>query len=391
MLTLKELDLLLSKPLREAVRDNLDKDPAKIALDKNIPHAKLVATQVKYLQKAKKKIPSFYKAQCIISPKAYEQCSSEAAASHRHFGGEFCLDLGSGLGVDTYYFSKRFDRVISIEQDPVLTEIARANFDMLGRHNISVVKMDVIEALEEHPTLSADMVFMDPDRRGADGKKKVTLEDCSPDVGKLLSLLKKMAPKILLKLSPMFDIDEAFRIFGPHIVADVVSVDGECKEVLVEIDNRIESPVIKASGVGNYEVEYPYGKEDKVQTAPFTSWSQFRYMIIPDVSLAKARIAKKYFIENGAYIESDNAYAFSDTIPKERVGRVFEIESVEKYSPKNLRAKLAEMKVKKINIMKHEFPFSTDKIAKELGVGEGGTRYVAFTTVADKRWAVFLK
>ena len=391
MLTLKELDLLLSKPLREAVRDNLDKDPAKIALDKNIPHAKLVATQVKYLQKAKKKIPSFYKAQCIISPKAYEQCSSEAAASHRHFGGEFCLDLGSGLGVDTYYFSKRFDRVISIEQDPVLTEIARANFDMLGRHNISVVKMDVIEALEEHPTLSADMVFMDPDRRGADGKKKVTLEDCSPDVGKLLSLLKKMAPKILLKLSPMFDIDEAFKIFGPHIVVDVVSVDGECKEVLVEIDNRIESPVIKASGVGNYEVEYPYGKEDKVQTAPFTSWSQFRYMIIPDVSLAKARIAKKYFTENGAYIESDNAYAFSDTIPKERVGRVFEIESVEKYSPKNLRAKLAEMKVKKINIMKHEFPFSTDKIAKELGVGEGGTRYVAFTTVADKRWAVFLK
>lgn len=391
MLTLKELDLLLSKPLREAVRDNLDKDPAKIALDKNIPHAKLVATQVKYLQKAKKKIPSFYKAQCIISPKAYEQCSSEAAASHRHFGGEFCLDLGSGLGVDTYYFSKRFDRVISIEQDPVLTEIARANFDMLGRHNISVVKMDVIEALEEHPTLSADMVFMDPDRRGADGKKKVTLEDCSPDVGKLLSLLKKMAPKILLKLSPMFDIDEAFRIFGPHIVVDVVSVDGECKEVLVEIDNRIESPVIKASGVGNYEVEYPYGKEDKVQTAPFTSWSQFRYMIIPDVSLAKARIAKKYFTENGAYIESDNAYAFSDTIPKERVGRVFEIESVEKYSPKNLRAKLAEMKVKKINIMKHELPFSTDKIAKELGVGEGGTRYVAFTTVADKRWAVFLK
>lgn len=391
MLTLKELDLLLSKPLREAVRDNLDKDPAKIALDKNIPHAKLVATQVKYLQKAKKKIPSFYKAQCIISPKAYEQCSSEAAASHRHFGGEFCLDLGSGLGVDTYYFSKRFDRVISIEQDPVLTEIARANFYMLGRHNISVVKMDVIEALEEHPTLSADMVFMDPDRRGADGKKKVTLEDCSPDVGKLLSLLKKMAPKILLKLSPMFDIDEAFRIFGPHIVVDVVSVDGECKEVLVEIDNRIESPVIKASGVGNYEVEYPYGKEDKVQTAPFTSWSQFKYMIIPDVSLAKARIAKKYFTENGAYIESDNAYAFSDTIPKERVGRVFEIESVEKYSPKNLRAKLAEMKVKKINIMKHEFPFSTDKIAKELGVGEGGTRYVAFTTVADKRWAVFLK
>ena len=69
MLTLKELDLLLTKPLREAVREHISSDPAKIALDKNIPYAQLVATQVKYLQKARKKLPSYYKAQCIISAK----------------------------------------------------------------------------------------------------------------------------------------------------------------------------------------------------------------------------------------------------------------------------------------------------------------------------------
>lgn len=392
MLTLKELDLLLSKPLREAVKEHISSDPAKIALDKNIPHAKLVATQVKYLQKARKKLPSFYKAQCIISPKAYEQCSSEAAASHRHYRGEFCIDLGSGLGVDSFYLSKRFDRIISIEQDPLLTEIARVNFDLLGRRNISVVKMDVEEALEKHPTLSADMVFLDPDRRGADGKKKVTLEDCRPNLAELLPKIKRIAPKVLIKLSPMFDIDEAFRLFGPHVIVDVVSVDGECKEVLVEIDDRIGGPVIKASGVGLYEIEYPYGKEqpsDREAASP--QISSFRYLIVPDVALAKARIAKKYFSENGAYMETDNSYAFTNTLPLEKVGKVFEIESVEKYSPKNLRQKLAGMKIKKINVMKHEFPYSAEKITKELGVVEGGTKYIAFTTAAGKKWAVFLK
>lgn len=391
MLTLKELDLLLSKPLRKAVKDNISSDPAKIALDKNIPHAKLIATQVKYLQKARKKLPSFYKAQCIISPKAYEQCSSEAAASHRHYKGEFCLDMGSGLGVDSYYLSKRFDRIISIERDPLLSEIARVNLELLGSKNISVAKMDIEEALIEYPTLSADMVFIDPDRRGADGKKKVTLEDCSPNVAEIMPKLKMMAPKIVIKLSPMFDIDEAFRIFGEHVITDVVSVDGECKEVLVEVDDSIASPVIKASGVGDYEVEYPYCKEPVAITPPPSSLSEFRYLIVPDVALSKARIAKKYFTDAGAYIETDNSYAFSDTRPKDKVGKIFEIESVEKYSPKNLRQKLAGMKIKKINVMKHEFPYSTDKITKELGVSEGGTQYLAFTSVAGKRWAVFLK
>lgn len=395
MLTLHELDLLLSKPLRDEVKKHISSDPAKIALDKTIPHAKLVATQVKYLQKAKKKIPSFYKVQSIISPKAYEQCSSEAAASHRHYSGEFCIDLGSGLGVDSYYFSKRFDRVISVEQDPVLTEIARANFEMLKRHNISVVKMDITELLIQHPTLSADMIFLDPDRRGADGRKKVTLDDCSPDVAELLPRLKKIAPKILVKLSPMFDVDEAFRIFGEHVIVDVVSVDGECKEVLVEIDDRIESPIIKASAVGNYEIEYPFIKERaeevSIETAKQVSPSDYKYLIIPDVALAKARIAKKYFTEIGAFIESDNSYAFSNTFPVEKVGRVFEIEAMEKYSPKILKAKLAENKIKRIDILKHEFPYSTEKIATELGVKEGGERKVAFTTVSGKKCALFLK
>lgn len=392
MLTLSELDLLLSAPLREAVKKHITSDPTKIALDKSIPHAQLVATQVKYLQKAQKKLPNFYKAQCILAPKAFEQCSSEATASHRHYTGEFCLDLGGGLGVDTYYMSKHFDRVISIERDPVLTEISRANFEMLGRNNISVVKMDIVETLIEYPVLSADLVFLDPDRRGADGRKKVTLADCCPNVEELLPKLKKIAPKVVIKLSPMFDIDEAFRIFGKHVIVDVVSVDGECKEVVVEIDDRIESPVIRASGVGKYEIEYPFDKDEIISEVSETpDLSRFKYMIIPDVALAKARIAKKHFSEAGAYIESDNSYAFSEHQVKDRTGKAYKIESVEKYSPKNLRQKLADMKVKKINVLKHEFPYSTEKILKDLGVSEGGLHKVAFTTAGGKKWAIFLK
>ena len=392
MLTIGELEMLLSPRLREVVSQHIDSDPRQIALDKKIPHSQLVASQVKYLQKARKKLPSFYRAGCILPGRAYEQASSEIAAAHRHYSGKFCLDLGSGLGVDTYYLSKKFNNVMSVERDPVLAEVARSNFELLGCQNISVLKMDIHDIFELYPTLSADLVFLDPDRRGDDGKKKVTLAECSPNIEEILPRLRKIAPKIVIKLSPIFDIDEAVRIFGPHVLVDVVSVDGECKEVTVEIDESITYPIVRASGCGSYEIEYPYTKGTSHDHAIGCSdLDAYKYLIIPDVALSKSRLAKRYFHDIGAYMETDGSYAFSNTIPDEKIGKIYEIISIESYAPKKLQKKLSETGIKKLNIFKRSFPYSNDRISKELGIKEGGTHNVALTTICGKKMAIFIK
>ena len=49
MITPEEYSLLLTGEVRRAVAAARGRDPLEVALDRTVPHARLVATQVKYL------------------------------------------------------------------------------------------------------------------------------------------------------------------------------------------------------------------------------------------------------------------------------------------------------------------------------------------------------
>lgn len=71
MITPGEYTLLLTDEVQRAIAANRGRDPLEVALDRNIPHARLVATQVKYLARAEAKLPSYASAQCILPPLAF--------------------------------------------------------------------------------------------------------------------------------------------------------------------------------------------------------------------------------------------------------------------------------------------------------------------------------
>ena len=66
MITPGEYTLLLTDEVQRAIAANRGRDPLEVALDRNTPHARLVATQVKYLARAEAKLPSYAAAQCIL-------------------------------------------------------------------------------------------------------------------------------------------------------------------------------------------------------------------------------------------------------------------------------------------------------------------------------------
>ena len=229
MFTAEEISILCSDEVRTAIEGNIGRNPTDIALDKRVPHASIVATQVKNLQKSRTKLPSYFDARAIVPTLAYEQSSSEECAERKVLEGESVLDLTCGLGVDSLALSKRFRRVVTIERNEGVAAVARENFRRLGADNIEVVcssAEDYIASCTEH----FDWCFSDPDRRGTKGEKLVRLEDCSPNVVALMPTLKRLADKICIKCSPLFDVDEAFRLFGECSV-ECVSLGGEAKEV----------------------------------------------------------------------------------------------------------------------------------------------------------------
>ena len=79
MITPEEYALLRTDEVREAIARARGRDPLEVATDRRVPHARLVATQVKYLARAERKLPSYAAAQCILPPLAFEQARARRA------------------------------------------------------------------------------------------------------------------------------------------------------------------------------------------------------------------------------------------------------------------------------------------------------------------------
>lgn len=383
MMTHEAFLTLCREEVRADIRACRERDPLQVAMDRTIPEAREVATQVKYLQRAAEKLPRYAEAGCILPPLAFEQASSEQCAAHKRIAGESVLDLTCGLGVDALYLSERFRRVVTLERNEVLAAVARENFARLGVRNVEVVCTSA-EAYVERCTERFDWIYVDPDRRSAEGRKLVRLEDCSPDVIALRPALQRLAPRLCLKNSPIFDVDEAHRLF-PHATVEVVSLDGECKEVMIYDDGCSPQRIATAIGVGSFAVE-----ATTVEATPLPAAfepARYRYLVVPDVALQKARLVG-VSLASQADVWSENGYGFAVEEPHGVLGRVWAIERIEPYDPKGLKRSLKGCTAE---LMKRDFPLRIEELRQRLGVRAGSGVRLAFTKIGAAYWTIRLK
>ena len=382
-MTLEEFEILCQQQVREAVDCNIGRKPVDIALDKRVEYAQLVATQVKRLQRAERKLPSYYAVRAVLPPRAYEQSSSEQCAAENSLSGGSALDLTCGLGVDTMALSRKFDRVVSCERDEVLAAITRHNLALLGIDNVEVINCSAEEYLHS-TTEHFDWIFVDPDRRGDKGEKLVLLEDCSPDVVALYPVLKRVADRICIKCSPLFDTAEAERKFADCSV-EVLSLGGECKQVNIYIDGLEPTLSAVSVGVGRFSIA-----RNKVADYTFADaaadLSIYKYLTLPDVSLVHSRLTAAAFAGK-ADIWSYNGVALSVQRPADVLGRVFEIESIWELGSKELKRQL---KGKRIEILRRDVPLSNGEICRKFSVKEGEAERWCFTRIGAKMMAIKL-
>lgn len=87
---------------------------------------------------------------------------------------------------------------------------------------------------------SVDWIFIDPARRDGHGGKTIAISECEPDVSALENLLLEKASHVLVKLSPMLDLTLALHDLKHVQAAHVVSVNNECKELLLVLERGKE-------------------------------------------------------------------------------------------------------------------------------------------------------
>ena len=380
MFTAEEFSILCSEECYEAVKANIDRKPTDIALDKRVVHAAIVATQVKNLQKARTKLPSYFAVQAIVPTLAYEQSSSEECAERKQLEGESVLDLTCGLGVDSLALSKRFKRVVTLERNEMVAAVARENFRRLGAKNIEVVCSSAEEYLATC-TDHFDWCFSDPDRRGEKGEKLVRLEDCSPDVVALMPTLKRIADRICIKCSPLFDVDEAFRLFGDCAV-ETVSLGGEAKEVNIYIDGSAPRLTAVAVGIGEVSASIEERNAAKWSAQP-SDLAQYRYITLPDVALQHSRMVAVAF-EGKCDVWSNNGVALSIERPDGVLGRTFEVEAIYNIDSSFKRV----IKGAKAEIYRRDFPMANAEICKRYRCSEGGKEKWCFTRIGENFIAI---
>lgn len=256
--------------LTDFVAHHMNDDTARLILDRaKWPDIdmELAVNCIESRRKLRDKVPEWYNDPRLVFPVrlSAEQCSSSSTAAYKaslasRIAGDGktgwkLADLTGGLGIDSWFFSKKASEVLYCEMQEKLCMAASHNFRVTGAENISVMNCAVTpsSALQQDketgtsmksPTeilhdFRPDIIYLDPARRSGTGKKVFLIEDCTPDVLTLKNELFTQARHILLKLSPMADISMVTSRLGSscrevHITAS----GGECKELLIWMDRE---------------------------------------------------------------------------------------------------------------------------------------------------------
>ena len=293
-------------------------------------------------------------------------------------------DLTGGFGVDFSFTSCAFASATYVERNAQLCHMVEHNLPLLGIDNAKVVCADAVDYLS---TLDMQtMIFLDPARRDQHGAKTVMLADCTPDVVQLLPQLLKKSRFTMLKLSPMLDWHKAVEdLQGTVREVHIVSVGGECKELLLVLSEEIESElkVFCADLEAGGDSLFVYTPSSSCP-APNSTFNiqHSTFLFEPNASIMKAGCFDELAAAYGVSPVSRNSHLFLSAEPVDGFpGRSFSIERVTTLNKRELRQALAG--IEKANIATRNFPLSVAELRKRLKLKDGGDVYIFATTTAE--------
>ena len=379
----------------EFIAQHKTDDVRKLAL-KKMPEgidAAFCLQQIEGWQQACKKLPQWSETEGLIYPPrlSMEQCSSEKTALYkkqivqRLYDVEtgIMVDLTGGFGIDFSYMAPMFAEAIYIERQERLCQIARHNFALLGLHQAEIRNTESEEELQNINNVS--LIYADPARRDNVGRKVVLLEDCQPNVVNLQEELLSRAEVVMLKLSPMLDIQQALRQLHNVREVHVVSVNGECKELLL-VMHRWEVPLryfcVNIAGTIQ-ETTVP-----DVCPPPAICNKEGAFLYEPNASILKAGVqdALCYMCKVKKLHPFSHLFT-SDALIADFPGRVFRIVGRSDFSKQGLKGLLSG--VKQANLTVRNFPATVQELRKKLKIAEGGNIYLFATTMKDESHALF--
>ena len=374
---------------RDFIEKNLDADIRQLALkgcrDKEVDFDTALR-QIAGRQTARRKLPSWAALDGIIYPPHLnmEQCSSEQTARYKASICQRFLPKTSNLKsttsnlLDFAFMSEAFNEATYVERNSELFAISSKNINLLVP-KAKCINADGMEVL--HTIDHVSMIFMDPARRDDHGARTYGISDCTPNVLEMKEELLQKADIVMLKLSPMLDWHKAIIDLGEQYIKEVhiVSVQNECKELLIVMQQQPTEPIIVYCVNDNSVFSYT---PSSLSSNHISHLSSRIFLYEPNASIMKAgcfaEVAQAFHVSQLA----PNSHLFtSEILIEDFPGRKFQIQAISSMNKQELKEALKD--IKKANISVRNFPMSVAELRKKLKISEGGNEYIFATTLAE--------
>lgn len=278
--------------------------------------------------------------------------------------GQQVLDLCCGIGADALAFAATNPHVCGIDYDAERIAIARHNAAALGFDHLHFMVDDVTATRYD-----ADVIFFDPARRHADGRR---IHDVNAYIPPLDTIDKHRAARRLVKASPAVDLRQ---LAGRTCRVQFISVAGDLKEALLHIDD--------ADGLSATRIE-PDGTRhhwDAPTTPPDVATDQpADYLIEPDPALIRAGLVRDLAAQiGGALLDPTIAYITADHAPDSVWCRAWRVLDWMPFNLKKLRAYLRGQGVGTVTVKKRGSAITPEALTAGLKLKGDASRTLVLT------------
>jgi len=305
------------------------------------------------------------------------------------------LDMTAGLGIDAMSVAMSGNEVTACDIEPRKTEILSHNAEVMSVSGLSVLTCDSIGWLRDSDEFF-DIIFVDPARRDVNDRRVYGFHECQPDVIDNMALLRERCGRLIIKASPLLDVSRTIADIPSATAVRAVSVDGECKELLVEVEGDRCQPedgirtnkgilyeAVCLSGKGGVVAGLSYhddGRSGGVRYACMEDVRDGMFLYEPDPSLMKLApwdvVCDRFpaILKLGASSHLFVSDEFYSGFP----GRKLRIGSI--IQGKDLKS----MNGMEVNVVVRNYPMTPADIRRKYRLKEGKDEFLYATRIGDK-------
>ena len=283
-----------------------------------------IAKTVLGIRHSSKKFPPLVEEPFVMMPppeklNAAQSSSSVTANVKKQISNPYkrIVDLCGGFGIDAYFMQEGKD-LVHIEPSLLVHETAKFNFR--NNSNVACLHSTAEEYWKTHHFEKGDLFYADPSRVNDKQQRVSVLENYLPDVSGLPKMCHEKKIGLLLKLSPMLDI-ELLKAQWREFAFDVhlVVVNNELKDLLLHFGlDSMEQIFVHHIVDGNDTVFDVKGSLFSIHNC-----TEPRFVYDPNPAFKKLRV--NGFLAGKFALTEANGFLVSEDYKEGFPGKVFEI------------------------------------------------------------------